>query len=93
MVLRKHKKQLETLPCHDRSKPKKAMRSCKEYNSVVAKFATTAADGKTYKTDHYNYEEIYQTLGSHEDEYLNAINSHIGRNIDELNIQKFSTGT
>jgi len=26
-------------------------------DSVVAKFATTAADGKTYKTDHYNIED------------------------------------
>jgi len=25
-----------------------------ERDSVVAKFATTAADGKTYKPDHYN---------------------------------------
>ena len=29
-----------------------------ERNSVVAKFATTAADGKTYKTDHYNLDMI-----------------------------------
>jgi len=27
-------------------------------DSVVAKFATTAADGKTYKTDHYNLDMI-----------------------------------
>ena len=38
------------------------------------------------------YEDIYQTLGSHEDEYLNAIASHIGRHLDELNIRKLNTG-
>lgn len=26
---------------------------------VVAKFATTAADGKTYQTDHYNIEMVF----------------------------------
>ena len=29
-----------------------------EQNSVVAKFATTAADGKTYMTEHYNLDVI-----------------------------------
>ncbi|WP_336246041.1 RhuM family protein [Hominibacterium faecale] len=29
-----------------------------EENSVVAKFATTASDGKTYMTEHYNLDAI-----------------------------------
>jgi hypothetical protein len=33
-------------------------------DSVVAKFATTASDGKTFQTEHYNLDMVIQTSRS-----------------------------